>query len=129
MRGALRDAVTARDHARGLPTRRSRWWSTATTRVRTAGAYPVVQEVQRRLGDRLRVVWRHFPLTEIHPHALHADDAHVACIEADFTGGVRSGVNGTPAFRVNGVRHDGDWTDVDAFVAALTRGAETGTRG
>jgi protein-disulfide isomerase len=50
-------------------------------------------------------------------------DAHVARIEADFTGGVRSGVNGTPTFFVNGVRYDGDWTDVDAFAAALERAA------
>src|SRR5881628_3663446 len=29
-------------------------------------------------------------------------------IKEDFMGGVRSGVNGTPTFYVNGVRHDGD---------------------
>ena len=27
-------------------------------------------------------------------------------IQADFIGGVRSGVNGTPTFFINGVRHD-----------------------
>lgn len=29
---------------------------------------------------------------------------------ADFQSGVRSGVNGTPTFFVNGVRYDGDWS-------------------
>ena len=29
-------------------------------------------------------------------------------IKEDFNGGVRSGVNGTPTFYANGVRHDGD---------------------
>ena len=35
-------------------------------------AYPIVKQVQARFGDRLRFVFRNFPLTEIHPHALHA---------------------------------------------------------
>jgi protein-disulfide isomerase len=32
----------------------------------------VVQAIQKQLGDQLRFVFRNFPLTEIHPHALHA---------------------------------------------------------
>ena len=28
-------------------------------------------------------------------------------IDLDFRGGIRSGVNGTPTFFINGVRHDG----------------------
>jgi protein-disulfide isomerase len=40
-------------------------------------------------------------------------------VRADFRGGVRSGVNGTPTFFVNGERYDGDWTDERAFLAAL----------
>jgi protein-disulfide isomerase len=32
----------------------------------------VVQAIQQELGDQLRFVYRNFPLTEIHPHALHA---------------------------------------------------------
>ena len=35
-------------------------------------AYPIVQEVQRRLGPQLRFVFRNFPLGQIHPHAQHA---------------------------------------------------------
>ncbi len=32
----------------------------------------VVRATQQQLGDQLRFVFRNFPLTEIHPHALHA---------------------------------------------------------
>jgi protein-disulfide isomerase len=32
----------------------------------------VVRALQQQLGDQLRFVFRNFPLTEIHPHALHA---------------------------------------------------------
>ena len=37
--------------------------------------------------------------------------------------GVRSGVNGTPTFFINGRRFEGDWTSVDAFAAALESAA------
>lgn len=38
-------------------------------------AYPIVKEVQRRLGHRLRLVFRNFPLNNAHPHAEHAAEA------------------------------------------------------
>ncbi|HEY8742041.1 MAG TPA: thioredoxin domain-containing protein, partial [Chloroflexota bacterium] len=38
-------------------------------------AYPIVKEIQRRLGDSLRFVFRNFPLAEMHPHAQHAAEA------------------------------------------------------
>jgi protein-disulfide isomerase len=38
-------------------------------------AYPLLKRVQERLGDRLRFVFRHFPLAEIHPNAEHAAEA------------------------------------------------------
>jgi protein-disulfide isomerase len=37
-------------------------------------AFREIEQVQRRLGD-VRFVFRHFPLTEIHPHALAASAA------------------------------------------------------
>lgn len=146
-----------------------------------ARAHPIVKQLQRRFGEQLCVVFRNFPLTEIHRRALHAaqaaesvgaqlgDDgywrmhdaifehqqdsaialsdgrlaeygasvgadpaviardlesgAFVDRIQADFAGGVRSGVNGTPTFFVNAERYDGDWTDVDTFARDLTRQA------
>ena len=39
-------------------------------------------------------------------------------IKDDFMGGVRSGVNGTPTFYVNGVRHDGP-AEAEALVESL----------
>jgi len=132
-------------------------------------AYPIVKEVQRRLGPKLRFVFRNFPLGEGHPHAEHAaeaaegaagqgrfwemhdtlyehqralDDphlvgyaaklgldatrfeqelhtgAHKARVREDFMSGVRSGVNGTPTFFINGVRFDDSW-DPDTLTNAL----------
>jgi len=131
-------------------------------------AYPIVKEAQRRLGDRLRFVFRNFPISTAHPHAEHAaevaeaagaqgkfwemhdllyerqstlDDAHLqrfaeelgldverfdremnerryeARVREDFMSGVRSGVNGTPSFFVNGVRYDGRLDDGHLILA------------
>jgi protein-disulfide isomerase len=38
-------------------------------------ASPFLRGLQRRFGDGLRVVFRNFPRTEIHPHAQHAAEA------------------------------------------------------
>ena len=42
----------------------------------------------------------------------------LARVRADFTGGVRSGVNGTPTFFINGQRHDNAF-DYEDLVAAI----------
>ena len=48
-------------------------------------AVPIVQELQRSLGDELRFVFRHFPLTAVHPHAQHAAEAaEAAAVEGKF---------------------------------------------
>jgi protein-disulfide isomerase len=39
-------------------------------------------------------------------------------VRSDFMGGVRSGVNGTPAFFINGVRHDGAY-DFASLASAI----------
>jgi protein-disulfide isomerase len=38
-------------------------------------AYPIIKEIQRRLGAELRFVYRHFPLRDVHPHAQSAAEA------------------------------------------------------
>ena len=42
---------------------------------------PIVTEIQRRLGDDLCFAFRHFPLTNVHPHAEHAAEAAEAAGE------------------------------------------------
>ena len=132
-------------------------------------AYPIVKRLQKELGADLRFIFRNFPLTEIHSHALAAACAAEAAaiqdqfwemhdmlyenqeilsdrslvtfaqnlkldfdvfmsdttsrevtsrIEADFNSGIRSGVNGTPTFFINGLRHDGSYEYQD-FLSAL----------
>ena len=132
-------------------------------------AYPIVKALQKRLGDQVRLVFRNFPLGEMHPHAEHAAEAaeaagaqgkfwemhdmlyenqdalddenlaqyaealgldvtrfiremsehtHAARVREDFRSGVRSGVNGTPTFFINGVRHDGPF-DLRSLIAAI----------
>jgi protein-disulfide isomerase len=41
-------------------------------------------------------------------------------VKTDFSSGVRSGVNGTPTFFINGQRHDGSY-DYDTLVAAIDK--------
>jgi protein-disulfide isomerase len=135
-------------------------------------AYPEVKKVQKELGSELRFVFRNFPLTNMHEHAMNAAETAEAAsaqgkfwpmhdflyehqatlgvpsvalsyakrlgldtqkfereiaqhvyqkrIKDDFMGGVRSGVNGTPTFYVNGVRHDGEAV-AKALVEALNQ--------
>src|SRR5277367_3703733 len=43
-------------------------------------AYPIVQQVQKHFGKRLRLIFRNFPLGEMHPHAEAAAEV------AEFAG-------------------------------------------
>ena len=132
-------------------------------------AHPIVKEIRRQLGNGLRVAFRHFPLSRIHPHAERAAEAaeaagaqgkfwqmhdrlfehqdalddesllvyaaaigldvdeftrelllgvHAPRVREDFLSGVRSGVNGTPTFFINGHRHDGSF-DLETLLAAI----------
>ena len=49
-------------------------------------------------------------------------------VRDDFRSGVRSGVNGTPTFFVNGARYEGSWADEQAFIRALRDAARQGSR-
>ncbi len=53
-----------------------------------------------------------------------AAGTHRDRVRDDFMGGVKSGVNGTPTFYVNGVRHEGGY-DLASLVAALEAAAES----
>lgn len=135
-------------------------------------AQPEVRRLLAIAGDRVSYAYRHFPLTQVHPHAFQAAEAAEAAaaqgrfwemhgllfanqaalelpallayaeaigldleafegdladhrflerIRGDFMGGVRSGVNGTPTFFVDGQRHEGAAT-AEGLLAALEGG-------
>jgi protein-disulfide isomerase len=83
----LRLPVGERDHVQGP--------ATATVTLVEYGDYecpycraavPIVQELQEVLGDQLRYVFRHFPLTGMHPHAQHAAEvAEAAAAQGKFS--------------------------------------------
>ena len=48
-------------------------------------AYPIIKRLQSELGDRLRVVFRNFPLNSVHPHAsVAAQAAEAAAAQGKF---------------------------------------------
>ena len=51
---------------------------------------------------------------------------YAARVPEDFMGGVRSGVNGTPTFFINGVRHNGLY-DLDTLLSAIKEAVGTVT--
>src|SRR5512132_3360495 len=68
--------VSADDHAQGPPDAPVTLVEYGDYECPHCGrAYPIVRKVQLRLGDRLRFVFRNFPLSEAHPHAEHAAEA------------------------------------------------------
>jgi len=129
-------------------------------------AYPIVKDIKRQLGKHIKFVFRNFPLSRIHPHALSAAVATEAAglqgkfwemhdivfenqealdaerillfasktgldierfkndiqqnslivkVEKDFESGIRSGVNRTPTFFINGEKFDGEWMGNQLF--------------
>jgi protein-disulfide isomerase len=54
-----------------------------------------------------------------------ASHTYAPRVHEDFMSGVRSGVNGTPTFYVNGTRHD-DSYELDVLLDALERAASGG---
>jgi protein-disulfide isomerase len=48
-------------------------------------AHPVIESLRKELGDRMRFVYRHFPLSQIHPRAaLAAEAAEAAGAQRKF---------------------------------------------
>jgi protein-disulfide isomerase len=139
-------------------------------------AHAVVTALLRADVPPIQYVFRHFPLTTVHPRAEPAAEAAEAAgaqgqfwpmhdllfanhpalededllafaralglderrfvrdlvervnaprVRADFLSGVRSGVNGTPTFFINGVRHNGSF-DLPELHAAVEVAARTG---
>jgi protein-disulfide isomerase len=171
--------VSARDHIAGPATAPVTLLEYGDYECPLCGAaHPIVHQVRQQFGKRLRFVFRHFPLANVHPHAEPAAEAAEAAgaqgrfwemhdllyerqdaleeedlvergeilgldiarfvrelsaqtyaprVQEDFMSGVRSGVNGTPAFYINGIRHDGGY-DFPALVEAIGLVMETRPR-
>jgi protein-disulfide isomerase len=81
-------------------------------------------ENQGRLGDELYAeLAAQLGLDQTKLRQALEDGVFTSRVRNDFTGGVRSGVNGTPTFFINGQRHNGpaDFEHlVKAIEAALT---------
>jgi protein-disulfide isomerase len=79
-------AVSARDHLRGPADAPITLVEYGDFECPFCGmAYPAVKELQRRLGGRLRFVYRHFPGIHEHPHAhLAAEAAEAAGAQGRF---------------------------------------------
>ena len=56
-----------------------------------------------------------------------ANGTYVKRVREDFRSGVRSGVNGTPTFFINGERYNGPWADAVRFARALQDAALVGS--
>ncbi len=93
--------------------------------------HDLLYENQRRLRDRdLRAYAEELGLdVELFDQEL-VDHVHAERVHEDFMSGVRSGVNGTPTFYINGARHD-DSYEIETLLAALERAgaSERGTGG
>ena len=174
--GVLAPPVNAADHIQGPATAPVTLVEYGDYECPFCGqAHPIVTALRRHFGDRLRFAFRHFPLTQMHPHAKSAAEAAEAAAAQDafwpmhdmlyehqsaldrnnlvryaatlnldvdrfarelatgvyaprvrehFMSGVRSGVNGTPTFFINGRRHDGPW-DLESLATAIDRTART----
>ena len=86
-------------------------------------AYPIVKEVQERLGDRLRFVFRNFPLATSHPHAEHAAEAAEAAggagqVLGDARPALRESGSASPTSDLRGYAAQLG-LDVDAFDSDL----------
>ena len=75
-------------------------------------------ENQDRLGGDLYLeLAQELQLAPAELHLALEERKYRAKVRADFTGGVRSGVNGTPTFFINGQRHDGPFEYEDLLEA------------
>jgi NhaA family Na+:H+ antiporter len=129
-----------------------------------------LKALQELLGERICYVFRHLPITTVHPQAQLAAEAaeaadaqgrfwemhdalfeakdldranilylaadigldmdqfaydldnniHAERVQQDFNSGIRSGVNGTPTFFVNGSRYDGAW-DLESLLETVEK--------
>jgi protein-disulfide isomerase len=82
----LTQPVSARDHAEGPADAPLTLVEYGDYQCPYCGsAYPVVKRLQKTLGNKLRFVFRNFPLTQAHPYALvAAEAAEAAALQGKF---------------------------------------------
>jgi NhaA family Na+:H+ antiporter len=73
---ALSSPIDEKDHIRGRADASTTlvWYGDYECDY-CARAFPVVNELVEVMGDRLRLVYRHFPVASVHPHAAVAAQA------------------------------------------------------
>lgn len=78
-----------------------------------------IYENQASLGESLLLeLAETLGLSTLDLRRALTDRAYAPRVREDFLGGVRSGVNGTPSFFINGRRHDGPF-DFEYLAAAI----------
>jgi protein-disulfide isomerase len=88
--------------------------------------HDVLFENQKRLRDEdLRAYATALALDLERFERELAEHVHAGRVHEDFMSGVRSGVNGTPTFYINGVRHD-DSYEAETLLSALETAAASG---
>ncbi|HEX6615022.1 MAG TPA: thioredoxin domain-containing protein [Gemmatimonadales bacterium] len=98
----------------------------AATRGRFWDMHDLLYENQRRLDDASLAGYAEaIGLDAQRVMQALEDGTYEPQVREDFMSGVRSGVNGTPAFFVNGVRWDGPWNDPAVFLQTLQESAGT----
>jgi len=163
MKAQLKPAVSSIDHIQGITTAALELVEYGDYQCPFCGAaYPIIKNIQRKMGADLKFIFRNFPLAEMHPNAFNAAVAAEAAalqkkfwkmhdiifenqqalawddlfayakaidldldrfkndisnqkvidkVENDFESGIRSGVNGTPSFYINGKKYNGDYEE------------------
>jgi 2-hydroxychromene-2-carboxylate isomerase len=83
--GQMEPLDAAVDHVRGAPSGRLIVEYGDYECPYSRRAFHAIELVERQLGGELRFAFRHFPLTEIHPHALAASAAaEAAALQGSF---------------------------------------------
>lgn len=69
----LKPAVSAADHYQGAKDAKVVLVEYGDYQCPHCGhAYPIIKSVQKKMGHKLKFVFRNFPLSEAHPNAVHA---------------------------------------------------------
>jgi len=111
---------------RNFPLSRAHPWAEAAAEVAEfAGAHgkfwqmhDLLYKNQGSLGEELFLrLARSLKLSPTQLQSAIAQQTYRARVQSDFVGGVRSGVNGTPTFFINGQRHNGPFEFVSLSAA------------